>query len=93
MQTLKLRKTLTLVTLLAIGCGSIASNAYANGGGGISGEYINGQALTTGGEFSCSDPDDPSCLSYDHVNQPPSVIHPHRIAHNHRSTEHSGHQY
>jgi hypothetical protein len=93
MQKHDLHKSLTLVALLAIGSASIASNAYANGGGGIAGEYINGEALTTGGDFSCSDPDDPNCLSNDQVNQLPSVRHPGRIAHNHKGIERPRHRY
>ena len=86
-------KTLALVAVLAVSSVSIANVALANGGGGIAGEYINGRALTTGGDFSCSDPDDPSCLSNDHVNQLPSVRQPSRIAHNHKGTEHARHHY
>ena len=93
MKILSLHKFATLVAVLTIGSVSIVNGAFANGGGGVGGEYINGQALATGGDFSCSDPDDPACLSNDHVNQRPSIRHPNRIAHNHKGTEPSRYRY
>lgn len=88
MKKLALHTTLTLVALLAISSVSLDSDALANGGGGIGGEYINGEALATGGDFSCSDPDDAGCVSNSHFDRLPATRQPNRMAHNHKGTEH-----
>jgi len=65
MKILSLNKVATLVAVLTIGSVSIASGALANGGGGVGGEFIAGDKLATGGNFSCSEPVGDSCPSDD----------------------------
>ena len=86
MKMLSLNKVATLAAVLTVGSVSIASGALANGGGGVGGEFIAGDRLATGGNFSCSEPIGDSCPNDDTL--PLRSIERFKMtAHSHKGTE------
>jgi hypothetical protein len=83
MKKLALRKTLTLVAVLPAGSAFIPGDAHARG---VGGEFIDGQALATGGNFSCSEPIGDRCPN-DEALPRRSIERSKMTSHNHKGAQ------